>query len=106
MPDQPTPETELLRAAYAASNPRDIDAALVLMTPDIEWPRVFKGGFFFPLLSHVEDHQRTELVEVCLSAVGGDGNLLRRAGSDCYSCWRRAMENQPPAGHHRGFPTE
>jgi hypothetical protein len=45
MPNQPAPETELLRAAYAAFNARDIDAALVLMTPDIEWPRAFKGGF-------------------------------------------------------------
>src|SRR5215467_7548369 len=45
MPNQPEPETELLRAAYAAFNARDIDAALVLMTPDIEWPRAFKGGF-------------------------------------------------------------
>jgi ketosteroid isomerase-like protein len=34
-----------LRAAYAAFNGRDIDAALALMTPDVEWPRAFKGGF-------------------------------------------------------------
>ena len=45
MPNQPAPETELLRAAYAAFNARDIDAALVLMAPDVEWPRAFKGGF-------------------------------------------------------------
>ncbi len=46
MPTQPTPaETELLRAAYAAFNARTIDAALALMTPDVEWPRAFKGGF-------------------------------------------------------------
>jgi hypothetical protein len=45
MPNQPAPETELLRAAYAAFNARDIDAALALMTPDVEWPRAFKGGF-------------------------------------------------------------
>ena len=45
MPNQPAPETELLRAAYAAFNARDIDAALVLMTSDVEWPRAFKGGF-------------------------------------------------------------
>lgn len=42
---QPTPEIELLRAAYAAFNARDIDKALVLMTPDVAWPRAFKGGF-------------------------------------------------------------
>ncbi len=45
MSDQTTPECELLRAAYAAFNARDIDAALALMTPDVAWPRAFKGGF-------------------------------------------------------------
>jgi hypothetical protein len=28
-----------------AFNARDIDAALAVMTPDVEWPRAFKGGF-------------------------------------------------------------
>jgi ketosteroid isomerase-like protein len=43
---QPTSDTTaLLRAAYAAFNARDIDAALALMTPDVAWPRAFKGGF-------------------------------------------------------------
>jgi ketosteroid isomerase-like protein len=45
MPNQSTPEIELLRAAYAAFNARDIDKALALMTPDVTWPRAFKGGF-------------------------------------------------------------
>jgi hypothetical protein len=45
MSNQPAPEIELLRAAYAAFNTRDIDAALTLMTPDVAWPRAFKGGF-------------------------------------------------------------
>lgn len=45
MPDQPTPEIERLRVAYAAFNARDIDAVLVLMTPDVAWPRAFKGGY-------------------------------------------------------------
>src|SRR6516162_9038637 len=76
MPNQPAPETELLRAAYAAFNARDIDAALVLMTPDIEWPRAFKGGFIqgpeairaywteqWGEISHQEDAGRV-LVEV------------------------------------------
>jgi len=42
---QPAPESELLRAAYAAFNARDIPAALALMTPDVAWPKAFKGGF-------------------------------------------------------------
>jgi ketosteroid isomerase-like protein len=45
MPNQPALEIELLRAAYTAFNARDIDAALALMTPDVSWPRAFKGGF-------------------------------------------------------------
>ena len=46
LPDQPAPtEIERLRAAYAAFNTRAIDAALALMTADVEWPRAFKGGF-------------------------------------------------------------
>ena len=45
MPDRPTPDVELLRAAYAAFNARDIDAALATMAPDVAWPRAFKGGF-------------------------------------------------------------
>ena len=45
MQNQPTPEIELLRAAYAAFNARDIEAALGLMTPDVAWPMAFKGGF-------------------------------------------------------------
>ncbi|MBW4471322.1 MAG: nuclear transport factor 2 family protein [Stenomitos rutilans HA7619-LM2] len=45
MSDQPAPKIELLRAAYAAFNARNIDAALALMTPDVAWPRAFKGGF-------------------------------------------------------------
>jgi hypothetical protein len=45
MSNQPAPQIELLRAAYVAFNARDIDAALALMTPDVAWPRAFKGGF-------------------------------------------------------------
>jgi hypothetical protein len=42
---QPLLETDLLRAAYAAFNARDIDAVLATMAPDVAWPRAFKGGF-------------------------------------------------------------
>ena len=45
MPTPPASEVELLRAAYAAFNARDVDAALALMTADVAWPRAFKGGF-------------------------------------------------------------
>jgi len=45
MPDRPSPEIELLRAAYAAFNARDFDAAFATMAPDVAWPRAFKGGW-------------------------------------------------------------
>jgi len=44
-PDLSSTQIALLRAPYAAFNARDIDAALALMTPDVAWPRAFKGGF-------------------------------------------------------------
>jgi hypothetical protein len=44
MPGPSASEIELLRAAYAAFNARDIDAALALMSPEVAWPRAFKGG--------------------------------------------------------------
>lgn len=44
-PNQSSLHIERLRAAYAAFNARDIDAALAFMTSDVAWPRAFKGGF-------------------------------------------------------------
>ena len=44
MPDQPSPEVELLRAASLRSTRRDFDAAFATMAPDVAWPRAFKGG--------------------------------------------------------------
>jgi len=34
----------LLRQAYAAFNARDLDAALALMHPNIDWPNAIEGG--------------------------------------------------------------
>src|SRR5882672_6021551 len=45
MTNQSAQEIQLLRAAYAAFNARDIGAALTLMTADVAWPKAFKGGF-------------------------------------------------------------
>jgi hypothetical protein len=45
MPAVLSSEIELLRAAYAAFNARDIDAAVATMTADVAWPKAFKGGF-------------------------------------------------------------
>lgn len=44
-PNLPESEIKLLRAAYAAFNARDIDAALATMTSEVASPKAFKGGF-------------------------------------------------------------
>lgn len=35
---------DLLRSAYRAFNARDIDAAIALMHPDVDWPNAWEGG--------------------------------------------------------------
>jgi len=40
----PAVTEELLRRAYRAFNDRDLDAALALMHPDVDWPNVIEGG--------------------------------------------------------------
>ena len=41
----PAPWTEeLLRRAYSAFNARDIDRALAVMHPDVDWPNGMEGG--------------------------------------------------------------
>jgi ketosteroid isomerase-like protein len=35
---------DALRAAYLAFNARDIDAAVELMHPDVDWPNAWEGG--------------------------------------------------------------
>jgi hypothetical protein len=37
-------EEALLRRAYEAFNARDIDGALALMQPDVDWPNGMEGG--------------------------------------------------------------
>jgi hypothetical protein len=44
MSDPPASQIELLKAAYAAFNARNMDAALATMAPDVSWPKAFKGG--------------------------------------------------------------
>src|SRR5262245_7155206 len=39
----PTPE-QTLRSAYRAFNERDVDSALELMHPDVDWPNAWEGG--------------------------------------------------------------
>jgi ketosteroid isomerase-like protein len=39
------PEGEkILRSAYKAFNARDVDAAIELMHPDVDWPNAWEGG--------------------------------------------------------------
>ncbi len=43
MPDRAATE-EILRSAYRAFNARDIDAAVALMHPEVDWPNAWVGG--------------------------------------------------------------
>jgi ketosteroid isomerase-like protein len=38
------PAEDALRSAYRAFNARDIDAAIELMHPDVDWPNAWEGG--------------------------------------------------------------
>jgi hypothetical protein len=40
----PPDHQPLLRRAYAHFNAREIDAAVALMHPDVDWPNGFEGG--------------------------------------------------------------
>jgi ketosteroid isomerase-like protein len=37
-------DEEILRAAYAAFNARDVESALELMHPDVDWPNAWEGS--------------------------------------------------------------
>jgi ketosteroid isomerase-like protein len=39
-----TDAQNVIRAAYRAFNERDLDAALELMHPDVDWPNAWEGG--------------------------------------------------------------
>jgi len=39
-----TAAEDILRAAYQAFNARDVDAAIELMHPDVDWPNAWEGG--------------------------------------------------------------
>lgn len=46
MPERPSAEDEaLIRNAYRAFNQRDINGALAAMTPDVDWPNGWEGGY-------------------------------------------------------------
>lgn len=40
-----TEHEKLIQKAYAAFNARDIDQALSVMHPDVQWPKAFEGGY-------------------------------------------------------------
>ena len=89
-------DEHLLVRAYAAFNARDIDAAVALMQPDVDWPNAMEGGRvhghagvrdywtrqFTQIESHVEPERFSETddgrVAVDVHAVVHDldGNLL------------------------------
>ncbi len=44
MSDDPKANEAVLRAAYAAFNARDVEAAVALMHPNVDWPNAWEGG--------------------------------------------------------------
>ena len=38
------PGEQVLRAAYRAFNARDVEAAVALMQPEVDWPNAWEGG--------------------------------------------------------------
>lgn len=38
---------EILQQAYAAFNARNVEAALLLMDPDVDWPNGMEGGYLY-----------------------------------------------------------
>ena len=89
-------DVRLLVRAYDAFNSRDIDAAVALMHPDVDWPNAFEGGrvhghlgvrkYWSRQFSQVEAHVAPErftatgdgrvAVEVHQVVHDLDGNLL------------------------------
>jgi ketosteroid isomerase-like protein len=43
VPDRAAAE-EILRSAYRAFSARDVDAAVALMHPEVDWPNAWEGG--------------------------------------------------------------
>ena len=54
-----TDKRQHVRNAYNAYNARDIEAAVALMAPDVEWPDVAKGGFVHGR-NEVREHWREQ----------------------------------------------
>ncbi len=40
-----SPYEDLIKSAYTAFNTRNINEALVLMHPEVQWPKAFEGGY-------------------------------------------------------------
>jgi hypothetical protein len=36
---------DMIKKAYSAFNARDIDTALSIMHPEVQWPKAFEGGY-------------------------------------------------------------
>lgn len=43
-PDESGSKEEILRGVYRAFNARDVDAAIAVMHPEVDWPNAWEGG--------------------------------------------------------------
>jgi hypothetical protein len=70
----------LLRGLYAAFNAREVDAVLVALHPDVDWPNAFEGGRVIGRAA-VRDYWRRQFeqidprVEPRAFADAGDGRV-------------------------------
>jgi ketosteroid isomerase-like protein len=53
----------LLRDLYAAFNARDVDAVLVALHPDVDWPNAFEGGRVVGR-AQVRDYWRRQFAQI------------------------------------------
>jgi hypothetical protein len=70
---------EPLRSAYRAFNARDIEAAIALMHPDVDWPNAWEGG---RVVGHaaVRDYWRRQFAAIS-STVEAEGFAREPDGS-------------------------
>ena len=76
-----TEEERLLRRAYEAFNARDIDGALALMDPEVDWPNGMEGGrergraavrvYWTRQFGQIDSHVQPERFEV-----DGEGRIV------------------------------
>lgn len=87
---------DILRRSYDAFNARDVEAALVCMDPDVDWPNALEGGYLYghkavhdnwvrqwhmvdphvEPVSYINDEEGNIVVDVHLTVYDLEGNVI------------------------------